>query len=392
MSGKRRRFGSVRRLPSGQYQASYAAPDGQRLTAPTTFARKAEAERFLSEVELNMHAGRWADPRRGQISVEQWAAQWMRSATHLKPKTRVSYESLVRRLIVPRLGRTPLSDLRPMRIREWVADLSRDGLSPSRIRQGYRLLSQMMTTAQLDGLIVTSPCVGVRLPRLPEHEPTILTPAEVDKLAGEMPSPYDVFTLTLAYTGARFGEVAALRVRYVDLDRGLVTIAASLSDANGHLSFQEPKSHQHRMVTIPVFLVELLRELLGERPGPDALVFTSPDGLPMRHGNFLRRVWQPACAAANLPGVTPHDLRASHASWLYDQGWSAVEIAARLGHSKATVTTKHYARRMVGRDVEIAAGLDALRADGSSHDVARGLHDGGSLPSDDSADGSESGV
>jgi len=195
--------------------------------------------------------------------VEQWAAQWMRSATHLRPKTRVSYESLVRRLIVPRLGRTPLSDLRPMRIREWVADLSRDGLSPSRIRQGYRLLSQMMTTAQLDGLIVPSPCVGVRLPRLPEHEPTILTPAEVDKLAGGMPSLYDVFTLTLAYTGARFGEGAALRVRYVDLDRGMVTIAASLSEANGHLSFQEPKSHQHRVVTIPVFLVELLRELPG---------------------------------------------------------------------------------------------------------------------------------
>jgi integrase len=132
-----------------------------------------------------------------------------------------------------RLGGTPLSDLRPMRIREWVADLSRDGLGPSRVRQGYRLLSQMMTTAQLDGLIAASPCVGVRLPRLPEHEPTILTPAEVDKLAGEMATPFDEFTLTLAYTGARFGEVPELRVRYVDLDRGMVTIAASLSDANG---------------------------------------------------------------------------------------------------------------------------------------------------------------
>jgi len=90
--------------------------------------------------------------------------------------------------------------------------------------------------------------------------------------------------------------------------------------------------------------------------------------------------------------VTPHDLRASHASWLYDQGWSAVEIAARLGHSKATVTTKHYARPMVGRAVEIAAGLDALRADASSHGVARGLHDGGSPLPDDLADDAESGA
>lgn len=88
----------------------------------------------------------------------------------------------------------------------------------------------------------------------------------------------------------------------------------------------------------------------------------------------MRRIWEPASEAVGLNGVTPHDLRASHASWLYDEGWSPVEIAARLGHSKATVTTKHYARRMVGRDLEIAKGLDQLHAGVSRDDVARGLH------------------
>jgi integrase len=101
---------------------------------------------------------------------------------------------------------------------------------------------------------------------------------------------------------------------------------------------------------------------MGERAGwtdVDALVFLSPAGFPIRHLNFMRRVWSPACEAAGL-SLTPHDLRASHATWLYDAGWSPVEIAARLGHSKATVTTKHYARRVVGRDVEIADGLDRV--------------------------------
>jgi len=64
-----------------------------------------------------------------------------------------------------------------------------------------------------------------------------------------------------------------------------------------------------------------------------------------------RRAWRVGLAAR------PHDLRASHATWLYDAGWSPVEIAARLGHSSASVTTKHYARRVVGRDVQIATGL-----------------------------------
>ncbi|MGH8868827.1 MAG: tyrosine-type recombinase/integrase [Actinomycetes bacterium] len=125
---------------------------------------------------------------------------------------------------------------------------------------------------------------------------------------------------------------------------------------------EEPKSHQHRVITLPAFLVEALGKHMGagQRKVADVLVFTSPDGLPIRHTNFMRRVWNPAKERAGLPDVTPHDLRATHATWLYDMGWSPVEIAARLGHSKATVTTKHYARRVVGRDVEIAAGLDAL--------------------------------
>ncbi len=59
-----------------------------------------------------------------------------------------------------------------------------------------------------------------------------------------------------------------------------------------------------------------------------------------------------------------------------DEGWSPVEIAARLGHSKATVATKRYARGMVGRDLEIAKGLDQLHAGVSRDDVARGLHAG----------------
>ena len=152
-----------------------------------------------------------------------------------------------------------------------------------------------------------------------------------------------LFTLTLAYSGIRFGEAAGLRRRFVDLVHDRLVVASSLSDADGQLTLEEPKSHQHRVVTLPHSLVDRLGAHMGEQtawPEPDSFVFMSPAGLPIRHQNFMRRVWGPACEATGL-SLTPHDLRASHATWLYDAGWSPVEIAARLGHSKATVTTKH---------------------------------------------------
>ena len=357
---RKRRFGAIRQLPSRRWQARWSLPDGSSVAADRTFATRAEADRYLAELELRLRGGGGRDPRAGNATVKEWSDRWLGSSTHLKPKTRVGYESLLRSTILPTFGRSRLRDLEPLAVREWAASLSRRDLSPSRVRQSYRLLSQLCDAAVIAGVLHVSPCVGVKLPRLPDVEPTILTPAKVKALAAQMRPPYGLLTRTLAYTGVRFGEAAGLQRRRVDLDRKRLVVAASLSDAAGVLSLEEPKSHQRRLVTLPEFLVSELAEHLVSTTGPpDALVFTSPDGLPLRNGNFLTRVWRPACAVVGVD-ATPHDLSATHATWLYDQGWSPVEIAARLGHSRATVTTKHYARSVVRRDLEIAARLDEL--------------------------------
>jgi hypothetical protein len=50
----RRRFGSVRRLPSGRWQVRYRTGDGRQHTAPETFATKTEATRHLAQVETDL--------------------------------------------------------------------------------------------------------------------------------------------------------------------------------------------------------------------------------------------------------------------------------------------------------------------------------------------------
>ena len=85
----------------------------------------------------------------------------------------------------------------------------------------------------------------------------------------------------------------------------------------------------------------------------------------------MRRFWDPAIEAAKLPRFTPHNLRDSHASWLVDDGWSVLDVAQRLGHESATVTTKHYARAIVGRDQELAKSLDSIRGRSGAAKSAR---------------------
>src|SRR3954447_553390 len=88
MAGKsRRRFGSVRKRESGRYQARYPGPDGQLRSAPETFERKADAERYLSLMEAQMMRNEWIDPTRGQVKVVDYATRWIAQRPGLRPRT-----------------------------------------------------------------------------------------------------------------------------------------------------------------------------------------------------------------------------------------------------------------------------------------------------------------
>src|SRR5688572_7332576 len=96
-------------------------------------------------------------------------------------------------------------------------------------------------------------------------------------------------SVVLAFCGLRWGEVAALRVKRVDLFRRRLTVAESVTEVSGRLAWGTPKSHQARSVPIPRSLVALLTEVAAAK-GPDDLVFTTWRGRPLRNLNFRRDV------------------------------------------------------------------------------------------------------
>jgi integrase len=97
-------------------------------------------------------------------------------------------------------------------------------------------------------------------------------------------------------------------------------------------------------VHLPRFLCEQLAAYLAERPhGPDDLVFTAPQGGPLREQKFVAGIFKPAAARAGLPQrLRFHDLRHTCASLLIAQGASVKAIQAQLGHASATVTLDRY--------------------------------------------------
>jgi integrase len=131
-----------------------------------------------------------------------------------------------------------------------------------------------------------------------------------------------------------------------------------LMEISGNKYFDTPKNHQARFITLPVFLVDGLRRHLKDKVGPDAeaMLFTTYRGTMMSYNSWRVTHFEPAVLAAGLAHVTPNDLRATRRTWVADKH-GVMAAAKRLGHSNASVTTRHYARAVEARDAEIADGF-----------------------------------
>jgi hypothetical protein len=116
MTAKKRRFGRVRRLPSGRWQARFLGPDGIDRPAPQTFERKGQAERWLTQKEAEVLAGEWSDPDAGQVPFRAYADEWLRER-HLRPKTRQLYEGLLRLHVHPSFGTMAVAEIRERHVR-----------------------------------------------------------------------------------------------------------------------------------------------------------------------------------------------------------------------------------------------------------------------------------
>ena len=146
MAAPRRRFGMIRKLPSGRYQASFIGPSGTRQTAPRTFGTKTDLSR-----------GTWLDDNLGREPFGTYVRTWLRDNTKIGPRYR---ETCTRnlRLHMTVLEDIPLRALTPPVIRNWYAAAMRGGKGGrTSIQQSYRFLHAVLATAVRDGAIASNP-------------------------------------------------------------------------------------------------------------------------------------------------------------------------------------------------------------------------------------------
>jgi integrase len=344
------------------YRAHYRDPSGRERKR--SFARMTDARRFLVGIEDSKLRGAYVPPEAGRVGFAEWAERWFKTTADLKPGTRRTYRQLLDNQVLPHFGSATLAGVDRLAVREWVAALVEGGLSPSRVRNAHQVLAQVFTAAVEGGRLARNPATGVRLPKRVDREMLFLDAAKVEALADASAPHHRVLVYFLAYTGLRFGEVVALKVRRLDLLRGTCEVVEAATEVGSRLEWGTTKTDERRTVRLPRFLCDELAAHLAGSPGdPDALVFTAPMGGPLRERKFLHGQLKPAARRAGLPGtLRAHDLRHTAASLLIRQGASVKAVQKTLGHKSAVVTLDRYGHLWPDELEDLAERLDRARA------------------------------
>lgn len=315
------------------------------------FARKVDATKWLDEVTSTIVTGTYVAPNAGTVSVGEIHQQWLKTQAHVKDSTKAARASAWTVHVRDRWQDTPVAEVQTSAVRAWVTELAEGSAAPT-IENALGVLRMVLALAVEDKRIPRNPCDGVKAPRRKHSVRAYLTHHQVAELADAMARDALVVRF-LAYTGLRYGEMAALKVQNFDMLRRRVNIRESVTEVSGKLTWSTPKNHERRSVPFPRFLVDdLAAQMKGK--GREDLVFTAPAGGVLRIATFRTRVFNPAVdklrgldddgkPTTDWPRPTLHDLRHTAASLAISAGANVKAVQTMLGHKSAALTLDTYA-------------------------------------------------
>jgi integrase len=361
-------------------------PDGSKLYATRTVRggkRAAEDALRLFIGELGLAPESVTD-----ATVADLAHRWSAVARpNLSPTTMEEYDRLIAKIIVPQLGLTKLRALRPAQLDALYAMLLAKGgakgksLSPATVHHVHRLLHRILRQGVRWGWLVANPAANATPPRVPKPELDVPGADEVLLLLARVADiDPDLGTLlrVAAVTGARRGELCALRWSDVDFVAGTLVISrAVVGRSNGSVTERQTKTGNRRRIALDPETVDALGQhrnrcdaravVASAAIADDAFIFSPavdgtqpwrPDGVSLA----LRRLR----ARLGASSGTLLSLRHFAATQLLAAGVDIRTVAGRLGHSQPSTTLNRYTEWLQARDQDAADTIGTILNPGRS--------------------------
>jgi len=378
-------LGYLRKIGDKKFRIMYdvVSVNGKRQQKTETLVgvTKRQAEAFLAKRKAAVVAGEFLPF--GDMTMNALFDRFMQAKQgRLAATTLQRYESLLRLYLRPVVGSKKVGSVRAVDLLAAYAQWSKRSVSGRTVRHAADLLRNVLRRAVKWEVILRSPAASLDaddLPKALKPESQVLTEGEAQQLLTEAKYPtrrctarhyltaQSVFYPAVAfalYTGARLGEIMAMRWQDIDFQQRTVRISRSLSSTKRDgLIYKRPKNDRVRTVCVSSHLLAILEshravqaaERIAVRSAyhDEDLIFATPDGTPISSWlfssafrNFMKR-----CPVRR---IRFHELRDTHASLLAKAGVPIEVISKRLGHSGIGITYDRYITVYRDRDAEAA--------------------------------------
>ena len=340
-----------------RWRVQYRDPAG-KVRSKRGFTRKTDAQTWADKNAVALQDGDWVSHAEKQRTVTEYGALWLKRVDKLAPSTQKVYTHAWQHHVEPAWGARPVSAIRPSLVQAWVDDATLGAVS---VRRNVDVLAQVLDLAQRDGIIKTNPARGLKLPRKPLAKQVFLTPEQLRRLAGEAAYPEIIWLL--GTVGLRWGELAALRVKHVNVLRSRLTIEENAVTVKNEVIIGAPKDHEVREVAVPRFVMDMLA-VRCEGKLPEAWLWERPSGGPLKlpgakswFSGAVGRAQNPLVPVdpeqpggekvrvldPEFPRVTPHGLRHVAAGLMISAGANVLAVSRQLGHADPSITLRVYA-------------------------------------------------
>ncbi len=304
-----------------------------------------------------------------KIKLKEFIPQYLETIeVRVSPTTLHFYKKIIANHIIPYFGNKRMQDIKPMHIQDFIKYLTEltpehssptndtDKLSPSTVRRYLTVVQSIFKLAHKLEIISTNPAKAEKLtiPRVVNPRIEIFTKdeaAEMLRCLTEEELPFQTYVQLAIITGARRGELAALKFSDFDHDACKLTISRAAIKISGQpIQIKPPKDYEVRTVTINEHCIELVkmlkaqreqeRRMLGSKWAGDEWLFTQWNGEIMnpqtptkQFDKFLKK--------HNLKHRKLHSLRHTSATLLLYGGINIRQVQQRLGHSELETTQKY---------------------------------------------------
>ena len=344
----------------------------RRQTWRTIRGSKKDAQREERRLRQLIDGG--IDIAPGRVTLGDFLRRWLEDTARpsVRPSTYERYRQIVQLHLIPALGNRPLERVSPTDLQALYAVKEREGQAAASIIKIHRVVHRALEDALRFGLVSRNTADAVRPPRPPHREMTTFSPAEarqfLDTARGD---PLEALFVLAVTTGARQGELLALKWADVDLDAGRLQVRRTLYRVNrNRLVESEPKSaRSRRSIALTPGAVQALSRHRQRQIAyrletihweENDLVFADELGRHLDRFNFVKRSFQPLLERAGLPRVRFHDLRHTAATLLLGQGVHPKIVSEMLGHSSVTLTLDLYSHVTPTMQEQAAERMEAV--------------------------------